>query len=215
MQLGETRCREYFVASSLWREDCGLPVSGELQCVSESHQRHFRWCPAHKGIASNGKADEWAAIAAEEPDGGGVEWLSYTVRAEARAMPLPTSLANIKREISEKMWEETHQFAAGQISKRKYRIPKSQKPDGTDAGSTNRLASRIYQLKTRRCLTGQHLQWTRNPATPSCWWCRYPNHARVYHLKVCPEWKAGQKILWAEARREIGRCKDRWNILSG
>jgi len=26
------------------------------------------WCPAHKGIASNEKADEWAKIAAEEPD---------------------------------------------------------------------------------------------------------------------------------------------------
>jgi len=28
----------------------------------------IRWCPAHKGIAHNGKADEWAKIAAEEPD---------------------------------------------------------------------------------------------------------------------------------------------------
>jgi len=53
----------------------------------------MRWCPAHKGIAGNGKADEWAKIAAEE---------HYSVRAEVRAMPLPRSLANLKREISEK-----------------------------------------------------------------------------------------------------------------
>jgi len=28
----------------------------------------IRWCPAHKGIAGNEKANEWAKIAAEEPD---------------------------------------------------------------------------------------------------------------------------------------------------
>ena len=35
-----------------------------------------------------------------------VEWLSYSGRAEARAMPLPRSLANLKREVSEKKWVE-------------------------------------------------------------------------------------------------------------
>jgi len=33
-------------------------------------------CPTHKGIAGNEKADEWAKIAAEEPDTRGVEWLN-------------------------------------------------------------------------------------------------------------------------------------------
>jgi len=37
----------------------------------------IRWCPAYKGVAGNEKADEWANIAAEEPDTRGVEWLSY------------------------------------------------------------------------------------------------------------------------------------------
>jgi len=64
----------------------------------------IRWCPAQKGVAGNEKADEWAKIAAEEPDTRGVEWLSYLDQAGARAMPLPISLAHLKREISEKKW---------------------------------------------------------------------------------------------------------------
>jgi len=51
----------------------------------------IRWCPAHKGVAGNERADEWAKLAAEEPDARGVEWLSYLDRTEVRAMPLPRS----------------------------------------------------------------------------------------------------------------------------
>jgi len=133
----------------------------------------IRWCPAHKGTAGNEKADEWAKIAAEEPGAHGVEWRSYSDRMEVRAMPLPRSLANLKREISEKKWVEARQWAGGRTSKKKYRLPKGQRPDGTAAGSTKRLASRFYQLKTGHCLTGQYLNWTKNRPTPQCWWCRY------------------------------------------
>jgi ribonuclease HI len=48
----------------------------------------IRWCPAHKGVAVNEKADEWAKLAAEEPDANSVEWL----QAGARPMPPPRSL---------------------------------------------------------------------------------------------------------------------------
>jgi len=47
----------------------------------------IRWCPAHKGIAGNKKADEWAKIAAERPGTRGVE----------NPGPLPRSLASLKR----------------------------------------------------------------------------------------------------------------------
>jgi len=69
----------------------------------------IRWCPAHEGVEGNEKADEWAKLAAEEPDARGVEgleWISYSDRPEARSMPLPRSLANIMREIAEKKWAE-------------------------------------------------------------------------------------------------------------
>ena len=29
---------------------------------------------------------------------------------------------------------------------------------------------------------------------------------------MCPEWKAQQKILWAEVQKETGRWKSRWKI---
>jgi len=119
-------------------------------------------------------------------------------------MPLPRSLANLKREILEKKWVEARQWAGGRTPKTKYRMPKSQRPDGTVAGSTKRLASRFYQVKTGHSLAGQYLNWTKNRPTPQCWWCRYPNQTREHLFKVCPEWKAQQKILWAEAKKRPG-----------
>jgi hypothetical protein len=56
-----------------------------------------RWCPAHKEVPGREKADEWAKLAADEPDAHGVEWLRYSDRTGARPMPLPRSLARFKR----------------------------------------------------------------------------------------------------------------------
>ena len=109
----------------------------------------IRWCPAYKRVPGNEKADEWAKLAAEEPDARGVEWLAYSDRAEARSMPLPRSLANIKREISEKKWAETRQWAGGRTSKKKYKMPRSQRPDGTVAGGAS--APRKRENACSRC----------------------------------------------------------------
>jgi hypothetical protein len=40
---------------------------------------------------------------------------------------------------------------------------------------------------------------------------------REHVFKHCPRWKAQQKILWVEVRRETGRGKDRfklWDLLA-
>jgi len=86
-----------------------------------------------------------------------------------------------------------------------YKMPSRQKPDGTAPGSSKRLASRFYQLKTGHSLTRQYLQWTKNRRTAQCCWCRYRTQSRGYLFKVCPEWKAQQKILWAEVWKEPRR----------
>ena len=139
------------------------------------------------------------------------------MRTEVRGAPLPQSLANLKREISEKKWAEARQWVGGRTSKKKYRMPNSQKPDGAVANRSKRIAWRFYQLKTGHCLTGhcltgQYLNWTKNRPTPQCWWCRYRTQTRDHLFKECPEWKPQQRILWAEVKKETGRWKDRWKV---
>jgi len=76
-------------------------------------------------VKGNKKAEEWAKVAAEEPDTRGAEWLNYSERTEARPMPLPRSLANLKREISEKKWVEARRWAEGQASGRSTKCRKA------------------------------------------------------------------------------------------
>jgi len=151
----------------------------------------------------------------KSPDTPGVEWLSYNYDgwSEVRAMPpLPRSLANLKRGISEKKWVEARQWAGGRTAKAKYKMPESQKPDGMVAGSTKKLASRVYQLKTGHCRTGQYLHRAKARPTAQCWWCQCPAQTRDHLFKVCPKWKMQQKILWPEVLKETKRWKSRWTV---
>jgi len=137
-----------------------------------------------------------------------VEGWTYSDRPEES--PLPRSLANIRREISEKKWMEARQWAGGRISRKKYKMLRSQRPDGTVAGSTKRLASRFYQLKTEHARTGKYLHWTKARWTAQCWWCPHPKQTREHLLKGCPRWRKQQKVLWMEVWEETGGGRFRW-----
>jgi ribonuclease HI len=183
-----------------------------LQSARPGIEIEIWWCPAHQGIVGNERADDSARLAAEEPDAHGVEWLGYADRYGRRAMPLPRSLANVKREISERKWIEARRWAEGRITARKYKMPREQRPSRVVDRSPKRLAARFHQLKTGHGLTGQYLKWSKNCATAKCGWCPCKVQTREHLFKNCPRWKKQQKTLWAEVRRETGRGKNRFTI---
>jgi len=143
----------------------------------------IRWCPSHQGIEGNEIADQWAKLAADGPDAHGVEWFSTTNpdgSVSERKFPLPRSLANVKRGISEQKREDASNWAKKQLARtrnRKYR-PDEKKPDQTVAKAKKRLASRFYQMKAGHCLTGQYLAWTTCRPDATCWWCQYKIQTR-------------------------------------
>jgi len=121
-----------------------------------------------------------------------VEWLRYSDWTGARPVPLPSALAHLKREISEKKWAESRRWEKGTVSRKKYKLPAKKRPDGTAVGSFKWLASRLYQLKPGHCLTGRYLNWTKSRPTAQCWRCPYRTQTREHFFKV---WKAQQEIL--------------------
>jgi len=156
----------------------------------------IRWCPSHHGNERNEWADEWAEQAADEPDAHGSTTRTRTASSEKRLFPLPRSLANFKRDFSEKKWTEARDWVSRKLAKtsnRKYRPSEKQKPDVIVAGTNKRLASRFYQLKTGHCLTGQYIQWTSRRPDTKCWWCQYSVQARGHLFKNRPQWRCQQK----------------------
>jgi ribonuclease HI len=184
----------------------------------------IRWCPSHQGIEGNEVADKWAKHAADEPDAHGVEWFATRNpdgTVTQRHFPLPRSLANVKRESSEKKWQDAKRWTRkmlGRTGNRKYRPSDRQKPDPAVAKANKRLASRFYQFKTGHCLTGQYLAWTTRRPDATCWWCQYSIQTREHLFKNCPQWRCQQKTLWTTVLKETTklpgptRRRDRTNI---
>jgi len=61
---------------------------------------------------------------------------------------------------------EPQQWAEGQTSSKKYRMPSRQKHDISVAGSSKRLALRFYQLEMGNCFAGQYLK--NQPTSTEC-----------------------------------------------
>ena len=179
-----------------------------LRAKEPSVRIEIRWCPSHQGIEGNEVADEWAKLAADEPDahgGNGSRPRTRTARSPREPPlcrgPSPTSSGG----FSEKKWQDAKGWARRKLartSNRKYWPIDKQKPDATVAKANKRLASRFYQLKTGHCLTGQYLTWTTRRPDATCWWCQYKIQTREHLFKNCPQWKSQQKTLWATVLEE-------------
>ena len=146
--------------------------------------------PGHRGQRDSRRVGQ---AAADEPDAHGVEWFS-TRNSDGtitqRHFPLPRSLANVKREASEKKWRDAKSWTRkmlGRTGNHKYRPSVKQKPDPAVAKANKRQASRFYQFKTGHCLTGQYLAWTTRHPDATCWWCQYSIQTREHLLKNCPQ----------------------------
>jgi len=127
-------------------------------------------------------------------------------------MPLPRSLANIRREIAEEKWEEAWSWSGKRAKKKKYKLSGKMRQNETVARGPKRLAERFHQLRTGHCHTGQFMEWTKNPDTAECGWCQYKTQTRNHLFKNCKQWKTQQKALWTEVREATGRGKNRFTI---
>jgi len=109
------------------------------------------------------------------------------------------------------MWVHALQWAGGRIRKAKYRMPKTQRPDGTDAGTPKgRLEVLPAENGPRSHRTIPTLGKARSTAL--CWQCQGPTWTREHRFKIFLKWKEQQHILWAEVRKATGGRKSRRTI---
>jgi len=107
------------------RDTSRTAESDPTECQA-GHGRRIHSALAYKGILGNGKADEWAKLATEEPEVHGVGWLRYETGTGA-ALPI-TQAGDLRK----KKWTSARRWAedAGQAG-----------PERAVAGSSKRLAS--------------------------------------------------------------------------
>jgi len=82
----------------------------------------------------------------------------------------------------------SRQWAGGGTSRKKYKMPKSQRPDGAVAGSSKRLAARFYKPTEDRPLFTRAVPTLDEepPPRPSAGGA---DVRRDHLFKVCPGWK--------------------------
>ena len=74
-----------YAQAAIWRMTSDDPGPGQkyalearrhiasLRAKEPNAKIEIRWCPSHQGIEGNEVADQWAKLAADEPDAHGVE----------------------------------------------------------------------------------------------------------------------------------------------
>jgi len=127
-------------------------------------------------------------------------------------MPLPMSIANIRREAAEKKWDEARDWSEKRIKKKKYRMPERLRQNSAVPRGPKRLAERLHQLRTGHCRTGKYLEWTQNANTAACGWCQREGRTRNHLFKECRRWKPRRKTMWKEVRKETGKGRDCFTI---
>jgi len=70
----------------------------------------------------------------------------------------------------------------------------------------------VLPAEDRSLPTRQYLHRTKNRPTAQCWWCRRRTQTRGHLFKVCPEWKAQQRIPRAKVWKEAGKGESQFNI---
>ena len=72
-------------------------------------------------------------------------------------MPLPRSLAIMKRQTSEKKCADARRWAEGPDYRTEVQHAGKQRSNRTVTAVSKRLAVRFHQLKTGHCLSGQYI----------------------------------------------------------
>jgi len=129
-----------------------------------------------------------------------------------------TSLAHLKRGITERKWVEACSWMESRLSKHHaYRPQKRMRPDPTPAKASKAVASRFYYLRTGHALIWPYLKKIGKRASDACWWCdRGVKQSREHLFKSCKKWKSQQAILWAaKAAKAANWCCDGEGVVKG
>jgi len=179
---------------------------GLISPLGSGGVRHTKG-PQETRMLTSGPSSQWES---QMPTG----WNGWVIQAGWKYVqchfPGPSHTSS-ERSLKRSGWRHGNGLEAGP-SRRSTECRKARGQMVRSLGVPRGSPLEVYQLKTWRCLTRQHLQWAENRPTAQCWWCRCPTQTRDHLFKVSPGWKAQQKVLGAKVRKESRRWKSRWKI---